>query len=118
MFAGPRHGSPMASTSLRSSRAKTCSSFDARFTSNNPDAGEWLRMEASLSKTTALDAGVATCGVSRASRFRMPTALESVARVRIAGESTVPKDYEYEKASTASACHPARTLARAANADL
>src|SRR6266545_3542606 len=64
----------------------------------NPEDGDLVRMEGRLSKSPSFW----TRGVKivrwyrRFSGIRMPVALESVANVRIAGESTFKMTYEYE----------------------
>ena len=52
----------------------------------------------------------------RIAGFRMPTALESVANVRIAGDSTFRMTYEYESINGQHVGNPQpRTLARASS---
>jgi hypothetical protein len=82
----------------------------------NPDDGELVRMEGQLSKTPSFwTRRVAIVRwYQRIAGFRMPTALESVASVRIAGESTFRMTYEYESINGQRVGTPQpRTLARA-----
>ena len=64
----------------------------------NPDDGELVRMEGRLSKTPSFWTRRVEIvrWYQRIAGFRMPTALESVANVRIAGLSTFRMTYEYE----------------------
>ena len=64
----------------------------------NPDDGELVRMEGHLSKTPSFWTRRVEIvrWYQRIAGFRMPTALESVANVRIAGVSTFRMTYEYE----------------------
>jgi hypothetical protein len=82
----------------------------------NPDDGELVRMEGQLSKTPSFwTKRVAIVRwYQRIAGFRMPTALESVANVRIAGVSTFRMTYEYESINGQRVGSPQpRTLARA-----
>ena len=84
----------------------------------NPDDGELVRMEGRLSKTPSFwTRRVAIVRwYQRIAGFRMPTALESVANVRIAGVSTFRMTYEYESINGQRVGTPQpRTLARAAS---
>jgi hypothetical protein len=64
----------------------------------NPDDGELVRMEGRLSKSPSF--WTRRVEIVRWYRrivgFRMPTALETVANVRVAGPSTFRMSYEYE----------------------
>jgi hypothetical protein len=64
----------------------------------NPDDGELVRMEGRLSKTPSFWTRRVEIvrWYRRIAGFRMPTALESVANVRVAGESTFRMTYDYE----------------------
>jgi hypothetical protein len=64
----------------------------------NPDDGELVRMEGLLSKAPSFWTRRVqiTRWYVRFAGIRMPTALESVANVRIAGVSTFRMTYEYE----------------------
>lgn len=64
----------------------------------NPDDGELVRMEGRLSKAPSFWTRRVEIvrWYQRIAGFRMPTALESVAHVRIAGVSTFRMTYEYE----------------------
>jgi hypothetical protein len=64
----------------------------------NPDDGELVRMEGALSKAPSFWTRRVqiTRWYRRFAGVRMPTALESVANVRIAGTSTFRMTYEYE----------------------
>src|SRR4051794_19461151 len=64
----------------------------------NPDDGELVRMEGRLSKAPSFWARRVEIvrWYQRIAGFRMPTALESVAHVMIAGISTFKMTYEYE----------------------
>jgi len=64
----------------------------------NPDDGELVRMEGHLSKTPSFWTRRVEIvrWYQRIAGFRMPTALESVANVRVAGISTFRMTYEYE----------------------
>lgn len=84
----------------------------------NPDDGELVRMEGQLSKTPSF--WTRRVGIvrwyQRINGFRMPTALESVANVRIAGESTFRMTYEYESINGQHIGNPLpRTFARASS---
>jgi hypothetical protein len=84
----------------------------------NPDDGELVRMEGLLTKTPSFwTRRVAIVRwYQRINGFRMPTALESVANVRIAGESTFRMTYEYESINGRHVGSPQpRTLARASS---
>jgi hypothetical protein len=81
----------------------------------NPDDGELVRMEGQLSKTPSFwTRRVAIVRwYQRIAGFRMPTALESVANVRIAGDSSFRMTYEYETINGQRVGNPVpRTLAR------
>ena len=83
----------------------------------NPDDGELVRMEGQLSKTPSFWTKRVEIvrWYQRIAGFRMPTALESVANVRIAGVSTFRMTYEYESINGQRVGNPQpRTLARAA----
>jgi hypothetical protein len=82
----------------------------------NPDDGELVRMEGRLSKSPSF--WTRRVEIVRWYRrilgFRMPTALESVANVRIAGISTFRMSYEYESINGQRVGNPQpRVLARA-----
>jgi hypothetical protein len=82
----------------------------------NPDDGELVRMEGRLSKSPSF--WTRRVEIVRWYRrilgFRMPTALESVANVRIAGISTFRMSYEYESINGQRVGNPQpRMLARA-----
>jgi len=64
----------------------------------NPDDGELVKMEGRLTKTPSIWTRRVEIvrWYQRIAGFRMPTALESVANVRIAGVSTFRMTYEYE----------------------
>jgi len=82
----------------------------------NPDDGELVRMEGQLSKTPSFWTKRVEIvrWYQRINGFRMPTALESVANVRIAGVSTFRMTYEYESINGRRVGSPQpRTLARA-----
>ena len=82
----------------------------------NPDDGELVRMEGQLSKTPSFWTKRVEIvrWYQRINGFRMPTALESVANVRIAGVSTFRMTYEYENINGQHVGNPQpRTLARA-----
>jgi hypothetical protein len=85
----------------------------------NPDDGELVRMEGRLSKSPSF--WTRRVEIVRWYRrilgFRMPTALESVASVRIAGLSTFRMSYEYESINGQRVGNPQpRVLARASTA--
>ncbi len=82
----------------------------------NPDDGELVRMEGKLSKTPSFWTRQVEIvrSYQRIAGFRMPTALESVANVRMAGLSTFRMTYEYESINGRHVGNPQpRTLARA-----
>jgi hypothetical protein len=82
----------------------------------NPDDGELVRMEGRLTKTPSFWTRRVEIvrWYQRIAGFRMPTMLESVANVRIAGESTFRMTYEYESINGQPVGHPQpRTLAPA-----
>ena len=82
----------------------------------NPDAGELVRMEGQLSKTPSFWTTRVEIvrWYQRINGFRMPTALESIANVRIAGVSTFRMTYEYESINGQRVGNPQpRALARA-----
>jgi hypothetical protein len=82
----------------------------------NPDDGELVRMEGQLSKTPSFWTKRVEIvrWYQRINGFRMPTALESVANVRIAGLSTFRMTYQYESINGQRVGNPQpRTLARA-----
>ena len=82
----------------------------------NPDDGELVRLEGQLSKTPSFwTRRVAIVRwYQRIAGFRMPTALESIANVRVAGDSTFRMTYEYESINGQRVGNPQpRTLARA-----
>ena len=84
----------------------------------DPDAGELVRLEGQLSKTPSFWTRRVEIvrWYQRIAGFRMPTALESVANVRIAGVSTFRMTYEYESINGHRVGTPQpRTLARAAS---
>jgi hypothetical protein len=84
----------------------------------NPDDGELVRLEGQLSKTPSFwtrRVGIVR-SYQRINGFRMPTALDSVANVRIAGDSTFRMTYEYESINGQRVGSPQpRTLARASS---
>ena len=83
----------------------------------NPDDGELVRLEGQLSKSPSFWTRRVEIvrWYQRIAGFRMPTALESVANVRIAGVSTFRMTYEYESINGQHVGNPQpRTLARAA----
>ena len=82
----------------------------------NPDDGELVRMEGRLSKTPSFWTRRVEIvrWYQRIAGFRMPTALETMANVRIAGDSTFRMTYEYESINGQHIGNPQpRTLARA-----
>jgi hypothetical protein len=82
----------------------------------NPDDGELVRMEGRLSKSPSFWTRHVEIvrWYRRILGFRMPTALESVASVRIAGLSTFRMSYEYESINGQRVGNPQpRVLARA-----
>jgi hypothetical protein len=82
----------------------------------NPEDGELVRMEGRLSKSPSFwTRRVAIVRwYRRIAGFRMPTALETVANVRIAGISTFKMSYEYESINGQRVGNPQpRMLARA-----
>ena len=84
----------------------------------NPDDGELVRIEGQLSKTPSFWTRRVEIvrWYQRINGFRMPTALESVANVRIAGDSTFRMTYEYESINGQHVGNPQpRTLARASS---
>ncbi|MCU1383907.1 MAG: hypothetical protein JWL71_2604 [Acidobacteria bacterium] len=81
----------------------------------NPDDGELVRMEGQLSKTPSFWTKQVEIvrWYRRIAGFRMPTALQSVANVRVAGVSTFRMTYEYESINGQRVGSPQpRTLAR------
>jgi hypothetical protein len=83
----------------------------------NPEDGELVRMEGQLSKPPSFWTRRVEIvrWYQRIAGFRMPTVLESVANVRIAGVSTFRMTYEYESINGQSVGHPQPgTLTRAA----
>ena len=83
----------------------------------NPDDGELVRIEGQLSKSPSFWTRRVEIvrWYQRIAGFRMPTALESVANVRVAGVSTFRMTYEYESINGRHVGNPQpRTLARAA----
>ena len=85
----------------------------------NPADGELVRMEGRLSKSPSF--WTRRVAIVRWYRrivgFRMPTALESIANVRIAGISTFRMSYEYESVNGQHVGNPQpRLLARASTA--
>jgi hypothetical protein len=81
----------------------------------NPDDGELVRMEGRLSKAPSFWARHVEIvrWYQRIAGFRMPTALESVAHVMIAGPSTFKMTYEYETINGQRVGNPQpRSLAR------
>lgn len=74
----------------------------------NPDDGELVRMEGRLSKSPSFWTRRVEIirRYQRIAGFRMPTALESVANVRIAGDSTFRMTYEYESINGQPVGHP------------
>ena len=84
----------------------------------NPDDGELVRIEGQLAKTPSFWTKRVEIvrWYQRINGFRMPTALESVANLRIAGVSTFRMTYEYESINHQRVGSPQpRTLARAAS---
>jgi len=84
----------------------------------NPDDGELVRMEGQLSKTPSFWTRRVEIvrWYQRIAGFRMPTALESVANVRIAGISTFRMTYDYESINGQRVGNPQpRTIARVAS---
>jgi hypothetical protein len=82
----------------------------------NPDDGELVRVEGRLSKTPSFWTRRVEIvrWYQRIVGFRMPTALESVANVLVAGVSTFRMSYEYESINGQRVGNPQpRTLARA-----
>jgi len=82
----------------------------------NPDDGELVRMEGRLSKSPSFWTRHVEIvrWYRRIAGFRMPTALESVANVLVAGVSTFKMTYEYESIEGHHVGNPQpRTLARA-----
>ena len=82
----------------------------------NPDDGELVRVEGQLSKTPSFWTRRVEIvrWYQRIAGFRMPTALESIANVRIAGVSTFRMTYEYESINGEHVGNPQlRTFARA-----
>ena len=82
----------------------------------NPDDGDLVRMEGQLSKTPSFWTRRVEIvrWYQRIAGFRMPTMLESVANVRIAGVSSFRMSYEYESINGRRVGNPQpRTLARA-----
>ena len=82
----------------------------------NPDDGELVRVEGQLSKTPSFWTKRVEIvrWYQRINGFRMPTALDSVANLRIAGVSTFRMTYEYESINGQRVGNPQpRTLARA-----
>ena len=82
----------------------------------SPDDGELVRMEGQLAKAPSFWTRRVEIvrWYQRIAGFRMPTALESVANVRIAGVSTFRMTYEYESINGRKVGTPQpRTLARA-----
>ena len=82
----------------------------------NPDDGELVRLEGQLSKAPSFWTRHVKIvrWYHRIAGFRMPTALESVANVRVAGESTFRMTYDYESINRQHVGNPQpRTLARA-----
>jgi hypothetical protein len=82
----------------------------------NSDDGELVRMEGRLSKPPSFWTRHVEIvrRYQRIAGFRMPTALESVANVRVAGPSTFRMTYEYETVDGQRVGNPQpRTLARA-----
>jgi hypothetical protein len=87
----------------------------------NPDDGELVRMEGRLSKSPSF--WTRRVEIVRWYRrilgFRMPTVLESVANVRVAGISTFRMSYDYESINGQRVGNPQpRVLARASIAPL
>ncbi len=81
----------------------------------NPEDGELVRMEGRLSKTPSFWTRQVEIvrWYQRIAGFRMPTALESVATLRVAGVSTFRMTYEYESINGRHVGNPQpRTLAR------
>ena len=81
----------------------------------NPEDGELVRMEGQLTKTPSFWTRRVEIvrWYQRIAGFRMPTALESVANVRIAGISTFRMTYEYESINGQHVGNPQpRTVAR------
>jgi hypothetical protein len=83
----------------------------------NPDDGELVRIEGQLTKTPSFWTRRVEIvrWYQRIGGFRMPTALESVANVRVAGLSTFRMTYEYETINGQRVGNPQpRTVARTA----
>jgi hypothetical protein len=83
----------------------------------NPDDGELVRIEGQLTKTPSFWTRRVEIvrWYQRIAGFRMPTALESVANVRVAGISTFRMTYEYESINGQHIGNPQpRTIAHAA----
>jgi hypothetical protein len=83
----------------------------------NPDDGELVRIEGQLTKTPSFWTRRVEIvrWYQRIAGFRMPTALESVANVRVAGVSTFRMTYEYEIINGQRVGNPQpRTVAHAA----
>jgi hypothetical protein len=83
----------------------------------NPEDGELVRMEGRLSKPPSFWTRRVEIvrWYQRILGFRMPTALESVANVLVAGVSTFRMSYEYESINGQRVGNPQpRALARAA----
>jgi hypothetical protein len=84
----------------------------------NPDDGELVRIEGELTKTPSFWTRRVEIvrWYQRIAGFRMPTALESVANVRVAGVSTFRMTYEYESINGQRVGNPQpRTIAHAAS---
>jgi hypothetical protein len=83
----------------------------------NPDDGELVRIEGQLTKTPSFWTRRVEIvrWYQRIAGFRMPTALESVANVRVAGVSTFRMTYEYESINGQRVGNPQpRTIAHVA----
>jgi hypothetical protein len=83
----------------------------------NPDDGELVRIEGQLTKTPSFWTRRVEIvrWYQRIAGFRMPTALESVANVRVAGLSTFRMTYEYESINGQRVGNPQpRTIAHVA----
>jgi hypothetical protein len=85
----------------------------------NPDDGELVRMEGRLAKSPSFWTRRVEIvrWYRRIAGFRVPTSLESIANVRVAGVSTFRMSYEYESINGQRVGSPQpRTLARAETA--
>jgi hypothetical protein len=85
----------------------------------NPEDGELVRMEGRLSKAPSFWTRRVEIvrWYRRIAGFRMPTALESVANVRVAGVSTFRMSYEYESINGQRVGSPQPRAAMARNSE-